>query len=153
MMADVQGLIEICEKTYKVGRLSKIRSWIHKKTYCFRCIKYGHQRIRRGYSDEDVWDIDRWFYRVVIPMIDQHRRSTQGVPNKIAENYCDENGNLDDKVAMAAWDRELRKMIWLFRESDEENSLGGKQKGEVYMEKCKEQAFSMFCKYFHDLWD
>ena len=134
-------------------RRTRFRRWFSKKIYPLRCVKYGHQRIHKGFCDMDVWNIDIWFYRVVVPMIDRLRRTGHGIPNKICENHYDVDGNLDEEAAVAEWDRELRKMIWLFRESDLETSRGGKLKGDAYREKCKERAFSMFCEYFHDLWD
>ncbi len=154
MRSKADKLIDKCIEAYE-NRVQKnrLRKWIYRKLYPFRCIRYGHQRICRGYCDRDVWDIDHWFYRVVVPMINQFRKETDTIPRCIADRFTDSVGRIDEKAAVEYWDRELRKMIWLFRESDEETSCGGKLKGEVYMEMCKKRAFSMFCEYFHDLWD
>lgn len=134
-------------------RKEEFLMWLRRMTTPIRRIKYGHQRIKRGYCDEDVWNIDYWFYRVAVPMIDQHRRTKHGIPNCIADKYRDAEGNLDEEAALAEHDRILRRMIWLFRESDPETSKGGKYKGEAYMDKCKDMAFSMFSEWFHSLWD
>lgn len=141
------------EEYEKIVRKNRFRKWIYHRLYPLRCIRYGHQRIHRGFCDMDVWDIDQWFCRVIPPMLDQFRKTTDTIPHSIEERFTDADGKLDEEAAVIEWDRTIRKMIWLFREADKQLSNGGKLKdGEDYMEKCKAQAFSLFCKCFHDLW-
>ncbi len=133
-------------------RKARLRSWFYRMLSPLRCIRYGHQRIRKGFCDMDVMDIDHWFCQVLPPMLDQFRRETDTIPHSVEERFTDSDGNLDEEAAMDYWDKELRKMIFLFSESKEDTIRSGKLKGETYMEMCKKQAFSMFCEYFHDLW-
>lgn len=43
-------------------------------------IKWAFQRMKRGYSDADVYAIDDWFCRVVPPMLEQLGREAHGYP-------------------------------------------------------------------------
>ena len=69
-------------------------------------IKFFYQRGKRGYSDQDVWNMDWWFFSVVIPMLKQLRDTKQGYPSEFK--------------TPEEWDRELDTMIHYFTEATEE---------------------------------
>ena len=33
---------------------------------CIRKIKWSLQKIKRGYSDEDIWNMDLWFLDIML---------------------------------------------------------------------------------------
>lgn len=41
-------------------------------------MKYCIQRIKRGYCDADLWDIDHWFLAVIVPMLRQFAKTRTG---------------------------------------------------------------------------
>lgn len=43
-------------------------------------IKWFFQRGFRGYSDKDVWNIDKWFLNIIIPMLKQLKKRKNGYP-------------------------------------------------------------------------
>ena len=54
-------------------------------------LKYCIQRIRRGYCDADLWDIDSWFMSVIVPMLRQFDKTRFGWPTPIQEQYIEEH--------------------------------------------------------------
>lgn len=148
--------------------------------YIPRNIKWFFQRGFRGYSDNDVWDMDGWFLSVIVPMLKQLKETKHGYP-------C----NLTEKE----WDNILSKMIFYFEEADDfrcskqneyaksfreitwedgilnldENKMTDIEKKnyheikhkyfnrsielDKYRDKKKNQAFILFSKYFWNLWD
>lgn len=88
-------------------------------------IKWAFQRMKRGYSDADVYAIDDWFCRVVPPMLEQLGREAHGYPQRVwEETGVDEATGLispkeRDVVASKRWENELRYMASLIREGSE----------------------------------
>ena len=77
------------------------------------------QRARRGYSDEDLYDIDAWFLSVVPDMLEQFRDARHGSPACLGMNYVNELGILVNDDCHAEWTKILNEMVFLFREADE----------------------------------
>lgn len=147
--------------------------------YLPRKIKWFYQRGKRGYSDNDVWDLDYWFLNVIVPMLKQLNKSNISYPANLT---------------MEEWHKILNKMIFYFTEANEETSSkqneydkafrdilwnNGKlvdpdnmtkeekinynnikhkyfqreKELDLYRNKKKQQAFTLFSKYFWHLWD
>ena len=115
--------------------------------YLPRKIKWFYQRGKRGYSDNDVWDLDYWFLNVIVPMLKQLNKSNISYPANLT---------------MEEWHRILNKMIFYFTEAKEEkinyNNIKHKyfqreKELDLYRNKKKQQAFTLFSKYFWHLWD
>lgn len=138
-------------------------------------IKWFIQRGIRGYADKDVWSMDYWFERTIIPMLKQLKEIKHGYPMDMEE---------------AEWDAELSKMIKCFTEMSEyscsmkneydkefheiiwedmakkeinkpdnhakeirENWFQREKEISNYRVKMKDEAFRLFSKYFWNLWD
>ena len=171
-------------------------------------IRYSFQRIKYGYCDYDLWNMDYWFLDIVPRMLEEHKIIRHGSP---IVNEAD-TGN--DEALTQAWDEILDRMIFLFREASDETctranpyeaeysrihdeftqkygllgenlmtdeeretarngggyrahfpdelpeykDISDKYFAEVrkiaeYRVKCKDEAFDLFVKWFHSLWD
>lgn len=130
-------------------------------------IKWFWQRGTRGYSDRDVWGIDDWFLNIIVPMLEQLKEVKHGYPSDLTSEQ---------------WDEILDRMIFCFKEANEEtcsmvneyetdfifkiygnlekeskelenNYFKRAEEIENYQLQMKEEAFKLFSKYFHSLWD
>lgn len=145
----------------KSGLPAMPKSWYKKKNIFkkiklfFQGIKFKRQRIKYGWCEADTWNMDCWFISVVPPMLQYLRDNTHGYPGTMTAEE---------------WNGILNRMIVLFNELDEEKCT---QKNEYddcisenkgawlnrykeigeYQEKCKNEAFELFSKYFFNLWD
>lgn len=68
-------------------------------------LRFIKQRAKRGYADEDAWDIHCWFLETIVPMLKQLKQEKHGYP-------CD--------MTEEEWDKELDEMIFNFTEAHEE---------------------------------
>lgn len=83
-------------------------------------LKYARQRIERGYSEQDVLDINHWFLTLIPEMLEEYKKNRNGSPGCLGENYTDSKGCLVNDKCHKEWDKILERMIFLFRESQEE---------------------------------
>lgn len=162
-----------------------------------RIIKHSWQRISKGYCHLDVLDMDVWFLKTVPDMIEELRKSTSSFPATVQYRYIEEHkkelgmdydtykiwkfdgGEEDskrekiDKLCRQEWFRILDRMVFLFREADEDTCsrqsryLKALEKGDKsaefdpaeenelreYRDSCLKEALGMFYQYFHNLWD
>lgn len=173
-------------------------------------IKYSWQRITKGYCDKDLWNIDGWFMDIMPNMLQQFKEKRHGSPGALGTDYVNADGILCNDTCHQEWDEILDKMIFLFREMNEETcrkknpyekeheevrnefekkyglfgeNLEGDKDGKIlgrrlhfpqeieeyrevennyyeaerelekYRENCKDQAFTLFAKWFYYLWD
>ena len=114
--------------------------------------KYGRQRVKRGYSDRDVWDIDLWFLSVMPKMLQQLKETRHGSPAELGESYVNDDGGMVNDKCHEEWDKILDRMIFLLGEMNEDISEISREKVS-YREKCKNEFFELFSKYFWYLWD
>ena len=129
-----------------------LRSAIEEAVYR---IKMWLQRKFRGYSDNEIWNLDDAIVRFVLPRLKVFREQTMGYPVYM--------GSLEE------WQSKLDEMIWAFEflQSDESPYVElkekyGDEKNEEgkfrYIEEYKkinkryEDAMTMFGKYMHHLW-
>lgn len=112
-------------------------------------IRHMIQRIKRGYSDEDVWALDEYFLEVFIPALKQLKETKHGVPREFT---IGEDGNsIDIDIADKSWKQEVDKMISHFESID----LYG-DRPETTMESNRyhiQEGFKLFAKNFENLWD
>lgn len=88
--------------------------------YFKRCIKWSWQRIVRGYSDYDKWGMYGYLQKLIPDMLQDLRNSRMGSPGYLGENYTNEKGILVNDKCHAEWDEILDRMIFLWREIDED---------------------------------
>lgn len=134
-------------------------------------IKYAIQRITRGYSDRDIWNIDLWFEKTVIPMLKQLRKTKHGYP--ICFEEVEEWNNVMDTMIhyfqemnpdTCSLKNEYEEAMYNLFEANytESESIRkaitdkytARQKEiDEYCEKNKNKAFNLFSKWFRSLWD
>lgn len=138
-------------------------------------IKFFYQRGKRGYSDQDVWSMDWWFFSVVIPMLKQLRDTKQGYPSEFktpeewdreldtmihyfteaTEEGCSEKNEYEEQYNKRWWDSFYEKsMAYVIDDSElRDKYLQRSYEIDEYREDMKNKGFEMFSKYFWNLWD
>lgn len=86
----------------------------------FKCIKWSKQRTKRGFADCDVWNMYSYLEELMPTMLQHLKDNRMGSPAMLGENYTDENGILQNDSCHEEWDKVLDRMIFLWRELDEE---------------------------------
>lgn len=86
----------------------------------FKCIKWSRQRIRRGYADCDVWDMYSYLQNLLPDMLQNLKTNRHGSPGYLGTNYTNADGILVNDDCHAEWDKILARMIFLWRESNED---------------------------------
>jgi len=89
----------------------------------YRSVKWGIQRVRRGWSDRDTWSLD-WYLSGWLPSALRHLKETKhGIPLSVfpsGPEYTKECGDPTDdayKIAEARWDAIMDKIIAGFEAS------------------------------------
>lgn len=128
----------------------------------FREIKYAYQRLKRGYSDRDLWDFDSYLCEMVPMAVRNLAKNSMGCP-----------GDLWDKDAKNnechKWSEILEEIAQGFEAADQIKSMRryckwlktpeGLYEHELEKEKDKqltikyERGMELFAKYFMNLWD
>ena len=113
--------------------------------YRFRCIfVYPFQRMKRGYSDKDLWNLDYYLGNLIASSLEDFKKQTYGVPMDF--------DNSED------WDKVLDDMIFAFKRStldffdleEAEKDLSDEEVQENNQR--QEKGFEYFNLYFSDLW-
>ena len=136
--------------------------------HLFSKIKYAFQRMKKGYSDEDICEIDTWFLRVVPKMLrefkencDEELFNTVIFCNRHPEDYAclphTQTGYIEptaeeEKQVLSEWLKAIDRMLELFEKAGEHSHLcyccEEAQRRRQYLD----EAFMLFSKYFNDLW-
>lgn len=119
-----------------LGEKSRI---IAKIKHFGRCLKWSRQRVVRGYADCDVWSMCSYLQELMPEMLQHLKDNRHGSPAYLGENYTNENGILVNDTCHAEWDKILDRMIFLWRETDEETCSKKNPYEDEYM-----KAFSEF---------
>ena len=85
-----------------------------------RCMKWSKQRIVRGYADSDIWNMYGYLQVLLPDMLEHLKNHRCGSPGYLGENYTNEDGILVNDTCHEVWDKILDRMIFLWRETDEE---------------------------------
>jgi len=93
-------------------------------------IKWFFQRIFRGYSDPEWWDLDYALARWIIPRLEHLRKHSTGFPPDLGEH---------------TWDNILMDMLLAFKVI--------KKYGRWSNEELVEKGLDQFRKYYFYLWD
>ena len=104
-----------------------------------RCLKWSIQRVVRGYADCDVWSMFSYLQELMPDMLRHLKDNRHGSPGYLGENYTNEDGILVNDTCHAEWDKILDRMIFLWRETDEETCSEKNPYEDEYM-----KAFSEF---------
>ena len=99
-------------------------------------IKFGFQRMFRGYDSSAYWDLDYYLTKTIIPVLKFYRNNEVGYPASLT---------------IKQWENKLDKMIKAFTLIKEENEkvevLTKKEKHLVY------EGLKEFATYYRSLWD
>ena len=86
-----------------------------------RCLKWSKQRIVRGYSDADVWNMCGYLQTAIPDMLRNLKENHHSSSAFLGENHKNEKGYLVNDTCHAEWDKILEQMIFLWRETKEES--------------------------------
>lgn len=106
-----------------------------------KCIKWSIQRIKKGYCDYDVWETFSFLQTIIPDMLQTLKDTRMGSPGYLGENYTNEEGILVNDTCHEEWDKILDRIIFLWRETDEESCSKKNQYDEEYT-----KAFDEFTK-------
>ena len=107
--------IYVSEITRKMASNLLGRIKFYKKEEAFE-ERARQQRAKRGYADVDVWNMDSWFMRTILPMLKQFRKTHHGVPGSFLSSYSPTDE--EREAADAKWNGILDRMIFLLDEMD-----------------------------------
>ena len=143
-------------------------------------IQFAYQRIRYGFCERDVWDINQWFLYVIPAMLEDLREGHLDFPERLlsqengtdAQIFFPEEKELES--ASEKWEEILGQMAFLFREANEytcsrknpyENYFylpsespehqqyrNEREKIWIYRNECLNKGLQMFQEWFWDLW-
>lgn len=82
--------------------------------------KYARQRARRGFSDQDLWDMNHWFLTLMPKMLSEYKKQKQGCPCCLDGNATDVKSYISSDNCHKEWNEILDRMILLFRETQED---------------------------------
>ena len=85
-----------------------------------KCMKWSKQRVVRGYADSDIWNMYGYLQVLLPDMLEYLKNHRCGSPGYFGENYTNEDGILVNDTCHEVWDKILDRMIFLWRETDEE---------------------------------
>ena len=80
-------------------------------------IKHYVQRAKKGYSYRDVWSIDFWFMKIMPNMLAELKEKKRGCPAQFIKG---DNGQEDLEKGMNDWQNVLERMIFCFKEMNDE---------------------------------
>ena len=108
-----------------------------------RRIKFLKQRLARGFSDEELWNLDCTLAEYILPRL------------KAFKDYC---GDSPPDLTPEKWDEKLDEMIWAFdavlHEEETMPAINGGEKVKLiaYLKR-RDNGLKLFGKYFMYLWD
>ena len=85
-----------------------------------RCFGWSKQRIVRGYSDSDIWNMYGYLQTLLPDMLQNLKDNRHGSPGFLGENYINDEGVLVNDTCHAEWDKILDQMIFLCKETSED---------------------------------
>lgn len=104
-----------------------------------RDIKWSHQRIWKGYCDNDLLSIDYWFIKIMPKMLKEFKETRHGSPMRIDYNPLEDS--LDEKECNqdihGEWDKKLDRMIFLLGEMDEDSCSRQNPYKDTYSKMCQ----------------
>lgn len=131
-------------------------------------MKYARQRAERGFSDEDLWDINEWFLTLIPKMLKKYKKKRHGSPGCLGENYTNDEeftekyGLFGEKLQTEEERKKNKKSgcqtahfmseLPEYQEIDKKYS-DYEKKLEDYREQCYRKAMKLFTKWLPYLWD
>jgi len=117
------------------------------------------QRVKKGYDEMDVMDVDQWFIRTVHAMLVDERAHLESWPTLTDDGeYVHGPGpelvriHDEGEQPPEAWLRVLDRMIWLSGELERGHVPERTAAEKEHMAQCRREFFALFSKYFYSLW-
>lgn len=123
--------------------LGKKSMFLAKVKHFFKCIKWSKQRAKRGFADYDVWNMYGYLEELMPAMLQHLKDNRMGSPAMLGQNYTDKHGIMQNDACHKEWDKILDRMIFLWRELDEE-TCSEKNKYEKEYSKASDEFFDKY---------
>ena len=134
-------------------RISELIEKIYAKLYVFfdklkDQIVWRTQRFIKGYAIVDVWNVDYWFINNCDKILKEFKEKNNSIPAYFIDDILKEERDptvIESEKAYKEWMNIIDKMIKLLEimKREPENDEDFK-----YIDKCKEEFFKLFSKYF-----
>lgn len=125
----------------------------------FKEPKYAWQRVNRGYSDRDLWNVDYALIRIIPPMVRSLKGGISHPGSLCEEGKSVEEGNADWQIILEKIARgfeaagEIGEMKFMHKENDKVEYDDEAKKVEQKMKDEMNEGFKLFHKHFFGLWD
>ena len=113
-------------------------------------VKYGFQRMFRGYDDTEVFDMDMVFIDRYLKILKDFRKNHCGYPPSITNEQWDDI--LDEMIKHLTLMNENNIMSELKKGMPDSFKHDYKTVSEI-MDRHKDEFFKLFSKWFYNLWD
>lgn len=100
-----------------------------------------HERIWKGYCDNDIFSIDDWFLGIMPTMLQEFKGAQHGCPTApglISHRVFLEESAKEKDEDLQAWNAVLDRMIFLLKEADEETCTRENPYEEEYLKARRE---------------
>lgn len=138
----------------------------HKFYEVKHAVKYTFQRMKKGYSDGDVSDMDEWFLRIVPKMLGELKKNANSNPELFSAeiftgrhekdfDFLKENENLSEaerNTVLNEWLKAIDRMIKLFEKAGRHSHFCFCCEEAKRRRQYLDEAFMLFSKYFNDFW-
>ncbi len=113
-------------------------------------IRYGFQRMFRGYDSVDVFDTFSRFTERYYKILTRYRANIHSHPGTMTEEEWE---NIIDEMLLHLKYMDERKVDEELCKDVPDNWLPCIKTADMIMEKHKDEFFKLFSKYFYNLWD
>ncbi len=113
-----------------------------------RKIKWGFQRMFRGYDDTAIWNLDSYVTEIALPVLKWYKKYGHGLP-------WNEEVEPQRSFTTEEWNDVLDKMILSFQLIHDEDEDFQSHDTEWYTEHNNQiqEGLNLFAKYYRNLWD
>lgn len=122
----------------------------HKVRDIYWKIRYGFQRMFKGYDVVDTFETFAKFVERYGKILTEYRKKHWGYPGDLTEEEWDDI--VDEMIYHLHYMNEQTVIDELEKDVPYEWSVSGKVVSEI-MDKHKDEFFTLFSKYFYHLWD
>ena len=132
----------------------RINRWIRNAMRFPMNFKWWYQRARRGYSDRDAWNADKFLAGQIAGMLKLIVQNSHGVSMAYASK--DDPYGTDVEKMAAKRDREYAKYAAIFTEYSKNGPAWNKEWRKDFggvLDKDMEKALKWLSKHFQELWD
>lgn len=114
--------------------------------HLFWKLKMFWQRGRRGWCEEDIWNMDSWLYRVIPEMLEEIKTIGNGYPNKY-KDFGEWRKELETGI------RRFKKIQELDRTMPHHLEPERLPNDEKHYQECRYMAMTWLRNNIHYLWD